>query len=175
MDEDDGGEYPDDVLAALAAPEQKPPKLPTLKEYKKNWDRLYALHARSPKGNFSEKNLSPNVVPQLWQNCPWVPFDILTADTASDEAHARLSRCFFVVAPTLLAFRVFAGQSCIFAHLGASPCLGFSPLVCTTEWSGTPTAKGRWRSVAERRCRWLRPSVRRERSKGGGLKIQTRC
>ena len=93
MDEDDGGVYPDDVLATLAAPEQKPPKLPTLKEYKKNWDRLYALHARSPKGNFSEKNLSPNVVPQLWQNCPWVPFDVLTADTASDEAHARLSRC----------------------------------------------------------------------------------
>ena len=93
MDEDDGGVYPDDVLATLAAPEQKPPKLPTLKEYKKKWDQQYALHARSPKGNFSHTNLSPNIVPQLWQNCPWVPFDILTADTASDEAHARLSRC----------------------------------------------------------------------------------
>ena len=46
------------------------------------------------KGSFNDSNLVPKPVTQLFQNCPWVPFDVLTAEDASDEAHARLSRCF---------------------------------------------------------------------------------
>ena len=67
---------------------------PSLAEYKKKWDRLEQCHTRPVKGNFGNHNLVPTPVPQLFQNCPWVPFHVLTAEDASDEAHARLSRCF---------------------------------------------------------------------------------
>ena len=67
---------------------------PSLDEYKQKWNRLEQYHTRPVKGAFGHGNLVPKPVPQLFQNCPWVPFDVLTADGASDEAHARLSRCF---------------------------------------------------------------------------------
>ena len=66
----------------------------SLTEYKEKWDRLFQNYARPVRGSFADSNLVPKPVPQLFQNCPWVPFDVLTADDASDEAHARLSRCF---------------------------------------------------------------------------------
>ena len=67
---------------------------PSLSEYKEKWNRLEQCHTRPVRGNFGNHNLVPTPVPQLFQNCPWVPFHVLTAEDASDEAHARLSRCF---------------------------------------------------------------------------------
>ena len=66
---------------------------PSLSEYKEKWNSLFLRHTRAVKGAFKPNNLVPKPVPQLFQDCPWVPFDVLTAADASDEAHARLSRC----------------------------------------------------------------------------------
>ena len=64
-------------------------KFPTLPEYQEKWGRLLALHSRGNAGEFSRENLVPEPISQLWQDCPYVPFDQLK----SKEAKARLSRC----------------------------------------------------------------------------------
>ena len=46
-------------------------------------------HSAPNPGPFCRENLVPDPIPQLWQDCPYVPFDALR----SDEAQARLSRC----------------------------------------------------------------------------------
>jgi len=68
-------------------PPEKP--FPTLPEYQRKWDRLLAQHSKANEGDFSRDNLVPSPVPQLFQDCPHVPFDKLV----SREAQARLSRC----------------------------------------------------------------------------------
>ena len=57
---------------------------PSLSEYKEKWNRLEQQHTRPVRGNFGNHNLVPTPVPQLFQNCPWVPFHVLTAEGASD-------------------------------------------------------------------------------------------
>ena len=62
---------------------------PTLEQYKALWARRLAEHSKVVPGEFSRDNLVPEPVLQLWQDCPYVPFDKLK----SDDAMARLSRC----------------------------------------------------------------------------------
>ena len=62
---------------------------PTLEQYKALWARRLAEHSKVVPGEFSRDNLVPEPVHQLWQDCPYVPFDKLK----SDDAMARLSRC----------------------------------------------------------------------------------
>ena len=65
------------------------PMRPSVEEYQKRWDLLKAWHARVVPGEFSRENLVPIPEPQLWQDCPYVPFDKLH----STEAQSRLSVC----------------------------------------------------------------------------------
>ena len=62
---------------------------PTLDEYQARWDRLKDHHARPVPGAYSCDNLVPQSVPELWQDCPFVPFNKLV----SAESQARLSVC----------------------------------------------------------------------------------
>ena len=62
---------------------------PTLDEYQARWDRLKDHHARPVPGAYSCDNLVPRGVPELWQDCPYVPFNKLV----SAESQARLSVC----------------------------------------------------------------------------------
>ena len=86
--DDDGQEEEEEEEEAV--PEQPTPEpRPTLAEYEEKWRRLEAHHAREVVGDFGAANLVPRPVPQLWQGCPFLPFDKLV----SDESQARLSRC----------------------------------------------------------------------------------
>ena len=62
---------------------------PTLEEYQARWDRLKDYHARPVPGAYCRDNLVPQGVPELWQDCPYVPFNKLV----SAESQARLSVC----------------------------------------------------------------------------------
>ena len=76
MDVDEEDEVPDKTY-------------PSLETYQLKWDRLLAQHSKIVPGDFSHANLVPQCVPELWQNCPHVPFDRLK----SNDAVSRLSRC----------------------------------------------------------------------------------
>ena len=65
------------------------PSRPSPEEYQIRWDERKAWHARSVDGEFSKENLVPHPEPQLWQDCPYVPFEELK----SSEAQSRLSVC----------------------------------------------------------------------------------
>ena len=86
-------EHDDDDIADPLAEEEAPDPLdkvwPTLDEYKAKWDRLKDYHSRTNPGGFSRHNLVPEPIPQLWQDCPYVPF----SELKSDDAMSRLSRC----------------------------------------------------------------------------------
>ena len=80
--------------AALPAGEDALPVLPqvsrpSLEEYREKWARLLAQHAKPVEGEYSIGNLVPTPIHQLWQDCPYVPFDELR----SEEAQSRLSVC----------------------------------------------------------------------------------
>ena len=80
--------------AALPAEEDALPVLPqvsrpTLEEYREKWARLLAQHSTPVEGGYSIENLVPKPIHQLWQDCPYAPFDLLK----SEEAQARLSVC----------------------------------------------------------------------------------
>ena len=62
---------------------------PSLQEYQAKWDRLREQHSKANPGPFSYSNLVPEPIHQLWQNCPYVPFEKLV----SNDAVSRLSRC----------------------------------------------------------------------------------
>ena len=66
-----------------------PEERPTVEQYQERWDREMARHARAVPGDFCRDNLVPKPIPQLFQDCPHVPFDKLK----SNEAQARLSVC----------------------------------------------------------------------------------
>ena len=70
VDGEDDGALPEALEETPLLPEEQ---LPTLEEYQEKWDRLHRQHTRPVKGNFSEQNLVPKPVPQLFQDCPWVP------------------------------------------------------------------------------------------------------
>lgn len=63
------------------------PGRPTLDEYRAKWALEEAKYARSVPLPFSIDNLVPQPVPQLWQDCPHVPF----AQLRSDDAQSRLA------------------------------------------------------------------------------------
>ena len=52
----------------------QPVTLPTLEEYQKKWEDAFKFHTRGNCAVFSNKNLVPKPIPQLFQDCPWVPF-----------------------------------------------------------------------------------------------------
>eukprot|EP00973_Karenia_brevis_P096384 12431531-Karenia_brevis.AAC.1 len=83
--EDPSDEEYDNMLELKDPPEERP----TLEEYEEKWQKKCAWHARPVAGTFSRNNLIPTPIPQLWQDCPYVPFDELK----SNEAQARLSVC----------------------------------------------------------------------------------
>ena len=66
-----------------------PEERPTLEDYRAKWAEKLAWHSRVARGRFSDSNLVPRPIPQLWQDCPHVPFDALK----SAEAQSRLSVC----------------------------------------------------------------------------------
>lgn len=87
VDEPDG-DLPDVPIVPellLDTPEQRP----TVEQYRERWDCEMARHARAVPGDFCRGNLVPKPIPQLWQDCPHVPFDKLK----SNEAQARLTVC----------------------------------------------------------------------------------
>ena len=61
---------------------------PCLEEYQAKWARGLTQHSKAVPGEFGRDNLVPNPIHELWQDCPYVPFDKLK----SDDAMARLSR-----------------------------------------------------------------------------------
>ena len=67
----------------------QPKPHPSLEEYALEWSRVKELHSRAVPGEFSRDNLVPCPMPDLWQDCPHVPFNKLE----SNEAQARLSVC----------------------------------------------------------------------------------
>ena len=69
-------------------PEVAAPR-PPLEALREKWERGKAWHARAVAGEFSSSNLIPTPEPQLWQDCPYVPFDKLK----STVAQSRLSVC----------------------------------------------------------------------------------
>ena len=52
---------------------------PTLEQYEQKWERQLANHARTIDAEFSNECLVPKPIPNLWQDCPYVSFDCLTA------------------------------------------------------------------------------------------------
>ena len=83
---------PENMGLGKAIPPEVPElvrEYPTLEEYLAKWDRLKDHHARSVPGRFSRNNLVPKSVPELWQDCPYVPFSRLV----SAESQARFSIC----------------------------------------------------------------------------------
>ena len=78
----------DDDLLAAEIPELVR-EYPTLDQYRARWDRLKDHHARPVPGAYCCDNLVHKSVPELWQDCPYVPFNKL----ASPESQARLSVC----------------------------------------------------------------------------------
>ena len=88
--DDDALEEPLEEDAEEEVEEPEPPEQwPSLEEYQRKWDRLFNEHGAVNPGAFSRDNLVPEPIPQLWQDCPYVPSVALM----SDEAQARLSRC----------------------------------------------------------------------------------
>ena len=85
-------EEDEDVDMVDSVPELPPPALaerPTLDIYQARWETRHAWHARPVAGDFSWDNLVPTPESQLWQDCPYVPFDKLK----STESQSRLSVC----------------------------------------------------------------------------------
>ena len=79
-----------DVAVQDVVPEIPQEQRPTLEEYQAKWARLLAQHSKSAGGEFSAiDNLVPTPIHELWQDCPYVPFDQLK----SEESQARLSVC----------------------------------------------------------------------------------
>ena len=72
-------------------PEEELPDIvyPSLQEYQAKWKKLLAQHSKANPGPFCYSNLVPEPISQLWQDCPYVPFDKLV----SNDAVSRLSRC----------------------------------------------------------------------------------
>ena len=62
---------------------------PTLQQYERKWEEKFAKHTRTSPDGFDLDNLAPNPIWQLWQDCPYVPFD----DLKSDASQSRLSVC----------------------------------------------------------------------------------
>ena len=89
----EGGDVSDEAAEEDVEEEEEEPEppeqWPSLEEYKLKWDRLFCQHSAVNPGDFSTENLVPEPLPALWQDCCWVPFDVLK----SDEAQGRLSRC----------------------------------------------------------------------------------
>ena len=72
--DDDNEEEEEDWIPEI--PTDVPPR-PSVQEYQAMWDSRKAWHARAVRGPFSRDNLVPCPEPQLWQDCPYVPFDEL--------------------------------------------------------------------------------------------------
>lgn len=90
-DDADEGEGCDDLSGSeldIAPAIPREPR-PTLEQYKVKWANILALHSKAVEGGFSLDNLVPVPIHELWQDCPYVPFDKLK----SEEAQARLSVC----------------------------------------------------------------------------------
>ena len=75
--------------AQVLDPPEAPEERPNLQQYETQWSEKKARHARPVPGGFSCRNLIPKPMPQLWQDCPYVPF----GELISNEAQARLSVC----------------------------------------------------------------------------------
>ena len=79
----------DVVLPEMPLPEPIVTEYPTLDQYEEQWKEKLAKHAKSNAGEFNRDNLIPMPIPNLFQDCPYVPFD----DLKSAEAQNRLSVC----------------------------------------------------------------------------------
>ena len=89
-DEGEGDQDEDDEEDAWVPDlPQDTPQRPSVEEYQKRWDVLKNWHARGVPGDFCRDNLVPSPEPQLWNDCPYVPF----AELKSSEAQSRLSVC----------------------------------------------------------------------------------
>ena len=67
----------------------EPIAMPSLETYQRNWAEKLQLHSRERRAKYSRLNLVPKPVPQLWNDCPHIPFESLK----SEEAQWRLSVC----------------------------------------------------------------------------------
>jgi len=94
-EEADESEGREDDLCPSKKDEEEPEVLterqwPSLEEYQKKWETKLAEHSKpNAEEGFSRQNLVPVPIPQLWQDCPYVPFDELK----TEDAMSRLGRC----------------------------------------------------------------------------------
>ena len=87
MEEDEGVNAK--VAEWVLEPPEAPKERPSVQQYQEKWDGLLATHSQAVSGDFSRENLVPQPIPQLWQDCPYVPFEELK----SEDAQSRLSVC----------------------------------------------------------------------------------
>ena len=75
--EDDCAPAEEDALPVLPQESR-----PSLEEYTAKWERLLQLHSKPVEGEYSVRNLVPTPIHQLWQDCPYVPFEQLISEEA---------------------------------------------------------------------------------------------
>ena len=117
---------------------------PSLEEYTAKWERLLQQHSKPVEGEYSVRNLVPTPIHQLWQDCPYVPFEQLISEEAiflRAHMHAVLD----------------ATEQCVQrlnpACPSASRYLASLRRAGSEGSSGTPTTAERWPAVVSRqRC-----------------------
>ena len=57
--------------------------MPSLEDYQRKWAEKLQLHSRERRAKYSRLNLVPKPVPQLWNDCPYVPFENLISEEAT--------------------------------------------------------------------------------------------
>ena len=73
---DDGVVHAEENVLPVLPQESRP----SIEEYRAKWERLLAQHSKPVEGVYSIGNLVPKPMHQLWQDCPYVPFDLLISE-----------------------------------------------------------------------------------------------
>ena len=110
-----------------------PEAYPTLEEYRERWAARLAAPARPTGGEYSLADLVPKAVPNLWNDCPMVPFDTLI----SEEAQSMLSVCRPMSAFTASTMKEGVPRYSLPGalsrkHLASSSCTSVAPAVLST-------------------------------------------
>ena len=84
----DGDDMPHEIDTGCL-PAMPQADYPTLEEYQEKWARLLAEHERTVEGEFSIDNLIPTPNHMLWQDCPYVPFELLISEEVVLVRHTK--------------------------------------------------------------------------------------
>ena len=110
-----------------------PEAYPSLEEYRSRWATRLAAHARPTGGEYGLADLVPKAVPNLWNDCPMVPFDTLI----SEESQSMLSVCRPMSAFTASTMKEGVPRYSLpgalrSKHLASSSCTSVAPAVLST-------------------------------------------